>query len=164
MRKFAAHYVFSANSSPIAKGIVKVDNSGMILGLTDPGPQLQEEAGLEFHNGIICPSFLNLLEEFPPLRFFKLFPELKPYQSLIPTNTNGEKAILEWMKQIHLSGAKISLEQLIRIFTYESAKAIELLKETGSISEGKRPGILVISSIDFQNMRLTANSHLKRLI
>ena len=53
---------------------------------------------------------------------------------------------------------------LIAIFTIDAAKAIDLEKEMGSLSPGKRPGLMLLSGMDYQNLRLTEKSHLKRLI
>lgn len=164
MKKFAAHFVFPVSASPIAKGIVEVDPSGKIMQLIRPNGDLTEMAGMEFHNGILCPAFVNLFEEFTLLKFFTLFPELKEYESLLPHQHNGERAILEWMKAIQLKNGKLSLEKLIRLFSYESAKAIDLQNELGTLEPGKRPGLLLISNMDYSNLRLTENSRLKRLI
>lgn len=164
MRKFAAHYLFTGNEKPIAKGIVRVDSSGLILDIVKPLGKFHEEAGLEFHNGIICPAFVNVYHEFEPERFYRKFSELRPFESLCPERLNTEKDLLGWLKAIQMESKNISLEQLIRIFTLDSAKSISLDKELGSIEKGKRPGLMLISGIDYHKLRLTENSHLKMLI
>ncbi|HKJ43175.1 MAG TPA: hypothetical protein VKA27_13855 [Sunxiuqinia sp.] len=164
MKKFAAHYLFPVTDKPIAKGIIHVDQSGLILGLIKSNGQLSEEAGLEFHNGIICPAFVNVYPEFEPERFYKKFPLLKDFDELRPPRLSTEKDLLGWLISIQQNNEKISLEQLIRIFTLDAAKSISLDKELGSLQENKRPGLMLISGMDYHNLRLTANSHLKRLI
>lgn len=164
MKKFAAHFVFPVSSAPLAKGIVEVDSSGKITQLIVPHRNLEEMAGMEFHNGIICPGFVNLFDEFSLPKFFSLFPELKEYESLFPEHHSGDRGILEWMKAIQLKDAKLSLTHLIRLFTLESAKAIDLQNELGSLEPGKQPGLLLIYNMDYQKLQLTENSRLKRLI
>ncbi len=164
MRKFAAHYLFTGNEKPIAKGIVQVDSSGLILDIARPIGRFREEAGLEFHNGIICPAFVNVYHEFEPERFYRKFPELLPFESLCPERLNTEKDLLGWLKAIQLTSKHINLEQLIRLFTLDSAKSISLNKELGSIEKGKRPGLMLISGMDYHKLRLTENSYLKMLI
>ncbi|KOH43231.1 amidohydrolase family protein [Sunxiuqinia dokdonensis] len=164
MRKFAAHFLFPGNEKPIAKGTVQVDSSGLILDIIKPTGPFREEAGLEFHNGIICPAFVNVYHEFEPARFYRKFPALRPFESLCPERLNTEKDLLGWLKAIQMDNQNISLEQLIRIFTLDSAKSISLDKELGSIEKGKRPGLMLISGMDYQKLRLTENSHLKMLI
>lgn len=164
MKKYAAHYLFPGDEKPIAKGIIHVDHSGLILDVIKPFGELSEESGLEFHNGIICPAFVNVYPEFEPDRFYKKFPLLKEFESLCPDRLSTEKDLLSWIIAIQQNSDKPSLEQLIRIFTLEAAKSISLEKELGSLQVNKRPGLMLISGMDYQNLRLTANSHLKRLV
>ena len=164
MKKFAAHFLFPVNQKPIAKGIVNVDQSGLILDIVKTDNNLTEEAGLEFHNGIICPAFVNVFNEFEPDRFYRKFHVLKEFRDLCPERVSTEKDLLAWIKAIQAKSDKLSLEQLIRIFTLDAAKSISLEKEMGSIQRGKRPGLMLISGMDYQNLRLTENSHLKILI
>lgn len=164
MRKYAAHYLFPVNESPIGKGIIKVDESGLIFEITRPLHHLQEEAGMEFHNGIICPAFVNVFHEFEAERFYRKFPLLKAFKRLRPERLNTEKDILGWIKAIQLSSDKPRLEELIKLFTLDAAKSIGLEREVGSLEKGKRPGLMLISGMDYQNLRLTENSHLKMLI
>ena len=164
MKKFAAHYLFPMNESPIEKGIVHVDQSGLILEVIKTYGKLQEQAGLEFHNGIICPAFVNVYSEFDPDRFYKKFPILKEFEPLKPERLSTEKDLLGWLIAIQLYSDKLSLEQLIRIFTLDAAKSISLDKELGSLRVDTRPGLMLISGMDYQNLRLTAKSHFRRLI
>lgn len=164
MRKYAAHYLFPVDDKPIAKGIIHVDQSGLILDIIRPHGELAEEAGLEFHNGIICPAFVNVYPEFEPDRFYKKFPLLKEFETLCPERLSTQKDLLNWIISIQMNSNKLSLEQLIRIFTLDAAKSISLEKELGSLQINKRPGLMLISGMDYQNLRLTANSHLKRLV
>ena len=164
MKKYAAHYLFPVVEKPIAKGIVKVDQSGLIVEIINPDRHLEEEAGMEFHNGIICPAFVNVYTEFEPVRFYRKFQVLKEFEKVRPARVSTEKDLLNWITAIQMKSNKLSLNQLIRIFTLDAAQAISLDKELGSLKVGKRPGLMLISGMDYQNLRLTENSHLKRLI
>ncbi|MGL4363585.1 MAG: amidohydrolase family protein [Bacteroidales bacterium] len=56
MRRLCAHYIFPISSPPIPKGILTLDDEGVIVSLS----QMQgEEEGLEFYNGILVPGFIN---------------------------------------------------------------------------------------------------------
>jgi aminodeoxyfutalosine deaminase len=59
MRKISAHYIFTDSGTFLNKGILKVNDSGIIKDITDTHGDLMEEEGLEFYNGILCPGFVN---------------------------------------------------------------------------------------------------------
>ncbi len=60
MKKISAHYIFPFVSAPLKKGIIVINNEGIILEITDTGGQLRESDRLEFHNGIIIPGIEGL--------------------------------------------------------------------------------------------------------
>ena len=111
-----------------------------------------------------CPAFVNVFHEFEADRFYRKFPELKKFKKLCPERISTEKDLLGWMITIQQNSQEPTLEKLIRIFTLDAAKSIDLEKEVGSLKPGKRPGLMLISGMDYQNLRLTEKSHLKRLI
>jgi hypothetical protein len=163
--RFAAHFVFPVSSSPIAKGIIEVDRNGTVINLIKPeGGGLRELAGMEFHNGIICPGFIDLLREYPADELFEHFPIFLKYKAFLPVNRTGDKGMLEWMKSIQLSGNEISLEELIRLFILEPVVSLGRQAELGTLEPGKRPGILLIDRMDYLNLRLSDDSRVKRLI
>jgi len=55
MRKISADYIFPVSSPPIKNGIVVIDDAGKVLDVTPP----QDVHGIEKHNGIIVPGFVN---------------------------------------------------------------------------------------------------------
>jgi cytosine/adenosine deaminase-related metal-dependent hydrolase len=59
MRKFSAHRIYPVSGPPIPFGIIETTDDGTILGIRNTGGQPVEEAGLEFHSGIIVPGFVN---------------------------------------------------------------------------------------------------------
>ena len=162
--RFAAHFVFPVSGSPIAKGMIEVDRDGTVINLIRPEGGLHELAGMEFHNGIICPGFIDLLREYPADELFEHFPIFLKYKAFLPVNRTGDKGMLEWMKSIQLSGNEISMEELIRLFILEPAVSLGRQTELGTLEPGKRPGILLIDLMDYRNLRLSENSRVKRLI
>ena len=58
MRKLSANLILPVTSPPLKNGIITLDENGKILDLTDTEGNLKEEAGLEFHAGVIVPGFI----------------------------------------------------------------------------------------------------------
>lgn len=164
INRFAAHFVFPVSSSPIAKGMIEVDRDGTVINLIRPEGGLRELAGMEFHNGIICPGFIDLLREYPEDELFEHFPIFLKYKAFLPVHRTGDKGMLEWMKSIQLSVNEISLEELIRLFILEPVLSLGRQEELGTLEPGKRPGILLIDRMDYLNLRLSEDSRVKRLI
>ncbi len=161
MKRFAAHFVFPVYEPPFSKGIVETDEAGNILGLVDTKGELMELAGMEFHNGIICPAFV--FPENPSWNFyFSRFPFLKKYERLVQGEIPGDRTVLEWMKAVQKED-NLSMELLIRVFTLDSARAVGE-HHLGTLEPGKRPGLILIGRIDYPTMKLTEGSRLKRLI
>ncbi len=122
MKKFSAHYVFPVSTLPIKNGIVVTDDSGKIVEVINPNNDFKEIAGLEFHNGIICPDFTDN----------KMFVSLQKKKGIEINSLLSEMCITS--------------------------------SEKGSIEPGKKPGLLLISGIDYSNMALKENCSLKKLI
>ena len=59
MRRFSAHYIITGTGTVLKKGIVSVNDEGVITELTDTGGELTELASVEFYNGILVPGFIN---------------------------------------------------------------------------------------------------------
>ncbi len=164
MKRYAAHWLFSGNSSPIKKGIIEVDQLGKICRVIQTKGDLQEMAALEFHNGIICPGFINLFEHYTAKEVFTFFPELEKFEELFNFPPSTDRELLKWMKAIQGQQKNIELEKLIRIFCFESAKIINKQQTLGTIEPEKQPGLNLIYNMDYQNLKLTENSKLKKLI
>lgn len=56
MRQFTADYIYSIASEPLKNGVVTVDEDGTVL---DVGSTINENLKLEYHEGVICPGFIN---------------------------------------------------------------------------------------------------------
>jgi aminodeoxyfutalosine deaminase len=59
MRRLSANYVLPVSQPPVKNGILEIDNSGIIQGLTDPSVNPVELSNIECFEGIIVPGFVN---------------------------------------------------------------------------------------------------------
>ena len=59
MKHFSAQYIFTNTGSPLKRGIISVNDDGIICKVEDTGGSLSEKKSVEFHNGIIIPGFVN---------------------------------------------------------------------------------------------------------
>jgi len=164
MNRLAAHFIFPLTSSPVAKGMIEVDDDGTIVSLHHPEGELREMAGMVFYNGIICPGFIDLFTEFPSDKLFEYLPGFLKYKVMFPFNRTGDKGVFEWIKAVQLSDDEISLEELLRLFILEPARILKRQEESGTLAPGKRPGLMLIDRMDYRNLRLSPDSRVKRLI
>ena len=129
MRKIAATYIFPGNGKPLKYGILVCENDGTVVETIDSLGRLNEQAGLEFYNGILVPGFVN-------------FDEMLILQQKFP---------------------ELTLDELIKWACFNGAQALKTGDCAGSFEKGKKPGVNLISGIDFKNMKLTGNSRVKQL-
>ncbi len=160
--KFSAHFIIPGDGSILPKGIVDVAPDGSIQQLIATKDELREQAGMEFHSGLICPAFINLWQYGSTAEIFDKLPELIPFRDFAPSNTADPKAVFNWIKAIQENLPKSSLPDLIQLFTIKAAHAFNL-SEAGLIRVGKRPGLILISGVDYANFKLKADSKLKKL-
>ncbi len=78
--------------------------------------------------------------------------------------SNEYLSVLEELKTISLYFPDIPLMDMIKWATLNGAKALNFDKCLGSFDKGKVPGINLISNIDMDNLRLTKESSLKKII
>ena len=161
--KFAAHYLFRGQGPFLTKAWVEVDTTGLVLQVVEPEGELRELAGMEFHSGIICPAFPPLFQHFSLHEIVERLPDLKAFSQDCPPNTGDQKIIFNWIKAIQLHEPSAKLEDLLELFTGKAAEILQLT-EGGEIAAGKRPGLILLTAIDYQQLRLTDNSRLKKLI
>ncbi|MDR1170346.1 MAG: amidohydrolase family protein [Prevotellaceae bacterium] len=79
-------------------------------------------------------------------------------------SSNTNLSILQELKILTSAFPETGLHNLLRWATLNGAEALNLDSELGSFDRGKRPGALLLSAIDFKNMKLTDNTKVKRLI
>jgi cytosine/adenosine deaminase-related metal-dependent hydrolase len=77
MRKFSAHYIITGTGSVLRKGIVVVNDNGLITEVIDTGGDLRESASVEFYNGILIPGFVNAHCHLELSHLRNVFPQKK---------------------------------------------------------------------------------------
>ncbi len=59
MKKFSAQFVFTNCGPALKRGIVTTNDDGTVISVEDTGGKLTEKEGVEFHEGIMIPGFIN---------------------------------------------------------------------------------------------------------
>ena len=148
MRKIAATYIFPGNGKPLKNGILVCENDGTVVEVIDTSGVLTEQAGLEFYSGILVPGFVNT----------------RCHLGSDSLALNHQRSIFAEMLVFQQNSPELTLEELIKRVCFNSAQALKIDDRAGSFEKGKKPGVNLISGIDFKNMKLTGNSKIKRLI
>jgi cytosine/adenosine deaminase-related metal-dependent hydrolase len=78
--------------------------------------------------------------------------------------SNRSLSILDEMKLISEKSSEIPLEELLVWACSNGAKAMKIDGWAGRIEKGKRPGLNLITGIDYKTMKLTTKSKVKKLI
>jgi cytosine/adenosine deaminase-related metal-dependent hydrolase len=113
---------------------------------------------------VLCPaSNLYIENRLPDVNLFsKHNLHIAIGTDSLSSNTN--LSILKELKILDSAFPETGLHNLLRRATLNGAEALNLDSELGSFDTGKRPGILLLSDIDFKNMKLTEISKVKRLM
>jgi cytosine/adenosine deaminase-related metal-dependent hydrolase len=113
---------------------------------------------------VLCPNAnLYIENKLPDIELFAA----SGFSIALGTDSlasNTTLSILEEMKTIQLHFPKIRLNDLITWGTINGAKALGFNKLKGTIEIGKKPGLNLISGIDFREMKLTLQSEVKVLL
>ncbi len=78
--------------------------------------------------------------------------------------SNHQLSILEELKTIQANFPQVPLTEMLKWATLNGAAALNLSTNIGSFEIGKKPGINLISKIDFDKMQLNPESKLKVLV
>jgi len=126
--------------------------------------ELKKNRSLEDTWFTLCPnSNLYIENQLPPISLFQN-ENLNICLGTDSLASNHQLSILAEMVTIQQKIPKIELTELIIWATLNGAKALEIDKDFGSFERGKKPGVNLISGIDFQKMKLTKSSKVKRLV
>jgi cytosine/adenosine deaminase-related metal-dependent hydrolase len=113
---------------------------------------------------VLCPnSNLYIENRLPPVQLFKE-ENLNICLGTDSLASNHELSVLSEMITLQLNFPEITLEELFKLATLNGAKALQIDDKYGSFEVGKQPGVNLISGIDFNTMKLTEKSKVKRLI
>jgi Cytosine deaminase and related metal-dependent hydrolases len=78
--------------------------------------------------------------------------------------SNTRLSVLEEMKTIQHHFQSVELNDLIAWGTLNGARALRMDNALGSIEKGKKPGLNLITDINFREMKLTSQSEVKVLL
>jgi hypothetical protein len=189
MRKIAAHYWMRPDGSVGKFPIVEFDDTNTLIRVRERS-QFEEEAGLELVNGFLSPAFIDLVpnvlfkqDDIGVKRYFnsqfiggvrvlgvdKVF--VPKVLSLVPktmeiialhSSCSEDCDFNSVLKKIS-SSKNNSLDQLMQ-FTLGNAKKIGVDKYYGSLTEGKRPGLLAISKVDYTTFQFSKETKLKIIL
>ncbi|MFP4025742.1 MAG: amidohydrolase family protein [Thiohalospira sp.] len=113
---------------------------------------------------VLCPlSNIFIENKLPEIDFFL------DYSDKISLGTdslasNKLLSILAEMKTIHKEYPHIRFNSLLKWATINGAKALKIDDQYGSLENGKQPGLNLITNFDFQEMQVTSQSRIKRLV
>ena len=112
---------------------------------------------------VLCPnSNIYIENRLPPVPLFRS----EKMELCIGTDSpasNGELSVLSELKTIHFRFPDIPLDELLTWSCLNGARALGLDGCYGSLEPGKKPGILLITPVDLQNLSLTPESEVRRL-
>lgn len=113
---------------------------------------------------VLCPlSNLFIHRELPPIGLLRS----NGVTIALGTDSLSSNTILsitEEIKTIQKYFSSIHLNEILTWATINGAKALKKESELGTLEIGKKPGIVLIDNIDFENLKLTDASISKRLI
>lgn len=113
---------------------------------------------------VLCPnSNLYIENQLPPVSLFR-DENLNICIGTDSLASNHGLSVLAELITLQLNFPEIKLEELLKWSSLNGAKALQIEDKYGSFEVGKKPGINLISGIDFKTMKLTEKSKAKRLI
>jgi len=113
---------------------------------------------------ILCPNSNLIIEQrLPDIELF-IKNNLILAIGTDSYSSNHRLSVLEELKTITNYYPQIQLEKLIKWATLNGAMALGIDDNFGSFTKGKTPGVNLINGIDFENMILTKESRVKRLV
>ncbi len=150
MKKFAANYLISKNSSFLKNGIVSADENGNALEFIDTNGNLREIELLEFHNGIIITGV--------------------GFRKTKPNESENQDSIVKPFLQLDSIQLPVFIDLLKLIqnhFPEEKLPFILNMAEEQLHSAGfekiYESGIFLLSGINLPELKLTAKTRLKKI-
>jgi cytosine/adenosine deaminase-related metal-dependent hydrolase len=112
---------------------------------------------------VLCPnSNLYIENQLPPIKLFR-DEKLNICIGTDSLASNHELSVLAELITLQQNFPELELTELLIWATLNGAKALGIEATFGSFEPGKKPGINLISGVDFKTFRLTENSKVKRL-
>ena len=97
MRKISAHYIFTGTGVVLKRGIITLNDEGVVTDITDTKGQLEEQANVEFYSGVIVPGFVNAHCHLELSHLHTVFPEktgLPGFLKNVVANRNHEESLV----------------------------------------------------------------------
>jgi cytosine/adenosine deaminase-related metal-dependent hydrolase len=125
---------------------------------------LLQQRALENTFFVLCPnSNLYIENQLPPVELFRQN-NLNICLGTDSLASNHQLSVLAEMIILQGNFPDIQLEELVNWACFNGAKALQVANRFGSFEPGRKPGVNLISGIDFKNMKLTEKSKVKRLV
>ena len=113
---------------------------------------------------VLCPnSNLYIENQLPPVSLFR-DEKLNICFGTDSLASNHDLSVLSELITIQLNFPDLQLEELFIWACLNGAKALQIDDNFGSFEVGMKPGVNLITGIDFKKMSLTEKSKVKRLI
>ena len=126
--------------------------------------EMKKMRSLENTFFVLCPnSNLYIENQLPPVSLFRE----QNLNICIGTDSlasNHELSVLSELVTLQLNFPDLQIDDLLNWACLNGAKALQINDKFGSFEIGKKPGVNLITGIDFKSMRLTSHSKIKRLI
>lgn len=113
---------------------------------------------------VLCPnSNLYIENQLPSVSLFQK-EKLNICLGTDSLASNHQLSVLAEMISLQQHFPELALEELVLWATLNGARALKIENKFGSLEPGKKPGVNLITGIDFREMKLTKQSKVKRLL
>jgi cytosine/adenosine deaminase-related metal-dependent hydrolase len=113
---------------------------------------------------VICPKSNLIIEnKLPDIELFRKN-KLTLTVGTDSYSSNTKLSIIDEIKTLSEHFRSVPLEELLAWATLNGAKALNIDNKIGSFEKGKKPGVNLITDIDFEGMKLTEKSRVKKLV
>lgn len=165
MRKISAQFIFTNTGPPLKRGVISVDENGIIAEVTDNLGNLEEKEAVEYYNGVIVPGFVNCHSHLELSHLKGQVPErqgLPGFIKAVREIRNGEpdkiyRAMQKTDSEMYDEGivlcadicntsdsflikkkSRIHYINLIEVFGIDPGKAEKRIEETMNVAESAR--------------------------
>lgn len=113
---------------------------------------------------VLCPNSNIIIEnQLPDIELF-MKNDLTLAIGTDSYSSNSQLSIISELQVIQKHYPQISLNTLLKWATLHGAKALNISEKFGSFEIGKRPGVNLITGIDFEKMAFTPTPQVKSLV
>lgn len=162
---------FTHYGSPAERIIRSVPKGAKLLLIHNTFIEKEDIEKLAAHFGrknltfVLCPRSNRFIEGDEPPVAMLYEAGVKIAVGTDSLASNESLSLTEELKLLStISNGKVSLEEMLKWATVNGAEALGIDSWAGSFEKGKRPGAVLITGIDWNNMRLTPGSKCKRII